>query len=121
MGELLWAWRASKARGEDYAVRRDYLDAIGELLQEACDTETALLRNLEVGLAAGDREAAERLAAGEKEVDNPGFEKYIEAHHFYEILRAMVEGAGLHVRPDPEAPARRSEETERHLVEERVA
>ena len=121
MGELLWAWRTSKARGATPDVRRGYLDEMGEFLQAAYDAETALFRNLEAGLAAGDREAADRLAAGEKEVPNPGFEEFREASHFYGALRAMVEEAGLHVRRDPEAPTYRSEETERHRVEESEA
>jgi len=101
MGELLWAWRTSKARGEPKDARRDYLDEMGNLLQEAYDAETALFINLEAGLAAGEREAAERIAAGETAVPNPGFEEYREASHFYGALRQMVEGEkGLSIPPD---------------------
>jgi len=103
MEGLLSAWRASKARREPLDARRDYLDEMAELLQEGYDAETGLLRNLEAGLAAGDREAAELLASGSKDVLNPGFEEYREASHFYGALLAMVEGAGLHVRRGPEA------------------
>jgi excisionase family DNA binding protein len=100
MGELLWAWHTSKARSEAKDARRAYLGEMGELLDDAQAAETALLLNLEAGLAAGDREAAERLTAGEKNVLNPGFEEFREASHFYGALRQMVEGAGLSIRPD---------------------
>ena len=111
MGELLWAWRASKARGEAKDARRYCLDEMGELLQQAYDAKWALW-----ALMNGPDNALNLNA-----VDLDEFAEVQAADHFYEILRAMVEGAGLHVRPYPEAPARRGEETERHRVEERAA
>src|SRR5215204_2689195 len=64
LGELLARWRESKDREKDPTERRPYLDEIGELLQQAYDAETTLLRNLPAGMTVRAREAAEK-AGGE--------------------------------------------------------
>lgn len=82
MAELLAAWHERKDR--------QYLPQMAELLQEAYDAETVVFQNVQVGL---DIEA-------HVEGDNPAWEEYREASHFYGALREMVEGSGLHVRQE---------------------
>jgi transcriptional regulator with XRE-family HTH domain len=98
VGELLAAWQESKDREGDPTERRPYLDDIGEILQEAYDAETALLRNFPAEMTPRAREAAEQ--AGGEWVPDPEWEEVREASRFYGALLAMVQGAGLHVRPD---------------------
>jgi transcriptional regulator with XRE-family HTH domain len=91
MKGLLSAWRESRDRQERLAARRDYLDEMGELLQEAYETETALMANIDVGL-----QYRRRNASGS--TPNPGWEEVREASRFYGALLEMVQGAGLSVR-----------------------
>ncbi len=88
--ELLAAWRASKARGEDSGARRAALDEMGELLQQAYDTETALFRTLggPLNLATvGLDEFAELQAADRLYVD---------------LWRMVARTSGLSIRTDAE-------------------
>ncbi len=98
MDELLSAWRESKERGENADARRGLRAKMGELLQDAYEAQTALLTNIGEGLAAGDREAANLLAAGAKEVPNPGWTEVQEAESFYLSLINAVLEVGLSVR-----------------------
>jgi transcriptional regulator with XRE-family HTH domain len=121
--ELLALWQESNERGEDPAERRAYLDEIGGLLQRAYDAEMALLANLEAGLSAGDREAANLLAAGAKGVPNPGWTEVQAADRFYRDLFGLVQGAGLSIRTDgaQEGEAAYAGQAAAHTVEEPLA
>ena len=104
MEALLSSWRKRRDRAA--------LREMGFLLQEAYDAQTALMANLEAGLAAGDRAAAELLAAGAKAVPNLGWEEVREADRFYLALSDLVLGAGLSIRRE------RKPDGEVHEVEE---
>jgi excisionase family DNA binding protein len=84
MAELLSTWRASKKRGDPYAARRGYLDAVGTLLQQAYDAETALVAAL----------SSVHLADQWPEVQ--------KADRFYVELWRRVQEAGLSIRTDGE-------------------
>jgi excisionase family DNA binding protein len=118
--ELLALWQESKERGEDPAERRAYLDEIGGLLQRAYDAEMALLTNLEAGLSAGDREAANLLAGGAKEVPNPGWTEVQAADRFYADLFGLVQSAGLSILIDgaQQEKAAQAGQPAGHTVEE---
>ncbi len=77
MAELLASWRERKDR--------QYLIQMAELLQDAYDAEIAVLENVQVGLDA----------PAHVDGDDPAWEEYREASHFYGALREMVRGAGL--------------------------
>jgi transcriptional regulator with XRE-family HTH domain len=105
LAELLAAWRASKARGEDSDARRGYREKMGELLQEAYDGETALLEALSVsGELLGPDELSEVQAA----------------RSFYDGLWHLIQGAGLNIRTDDAQPQEYAQpgQPESHTVEE---
>ena len=95
MQDLLSSWRESKKRRGSPDVRRELRAKMGQLLQEGFDARSALLANLEAGLATRASAASER--AGEL-TPNPGWEEVREADRFYWALREMVEEAGLYIR-----------------------
>jgi transcriptional regulator with XRE-family HTH domain len=80
MAELLSTWRASKERGEAYATRRRYLDAIGALLQQAYDAAPALF----------EASSSEGLVDQWAEIQ--------KAHVFYLDLWHLVRDEGLSIR-----------------------
>jgi excisionase family DNA binding protein len=82
MESLLSAWRESKDREEDASARRRYLDEVGDLLQEAYDAETALVKAL----------SEPHIAEQWPEVQ--------EADRFYVELFRLVQDAGLSIRTD---------------------
>jgi transcriptional regulator with XRE-family HTH domain len=93
MEGLLSAWRTSKARGEVQDARRDYLDEMGELLQQAYDAEWALW-----ALISGPTNALDLNA-----VDPDEFTELQAADRFYVDLWRMVQRAeGLSIRTDAE-------------------
>jgi excisionase family DNA binding protein len=104
MEALLSSWRDSRDRRA--------LREMGLLFNEAEAARNALMDNIEAGLAAGDREAANLIAAGAKEVPNPGWEEVLAAVRFYQSLFDMAEKAGLRVRRE------RKPDREVHEVEE---
>jgi excisionase family DNA binding protein len=78
----LSAWRASKAREEDPSKRRECREAMADLLQEAWNAATALVRSYSL----------ER-----------NWEEVRDADRHYYLLRGMVEGQeGLFVRAQAE-------------------
>src|SRR5215213_2629413 len=59
MWKALSGWRASKQRGEPYATRREYLDEMGDLLQEIYGAYTAVGEAyIEAALTQGGSEAS---------------------------------------------------------------
>lgn len=93
MEGLLSAWGISRARGEAQDARRDYLDEMGELLQEAYDAEWALW-----ALMSGSDNALNLYA-----VDQDEFTELQAADRFYVDLWRMVQRAeGLRIRTDAE-------------------
>jgi transcriptional regulator with XRE-family HTH domain len=113
MEDALASWRASKEREEDADERRAYLDKMGELLQEAYDAETALLKAL----------YEPHIAEQWPEVQ--------VADRFYVELWRLVQEAGLSIYTGADAaasssvsaglegpPARTSAETAPHSVKE---
>lgn len=115
MWKALSGWRTSKQRREPDAARREYLDEMGNLLQEVYDAETVLQQAfLEAALTEGDSEASgPRLLRDESR----------RTGHFYGELRNLVESAKLHVLTGADATAAktRAAETEAerpHSVED---
>jgi transcriptional regulator with XRE-family HTH domain len=94
MDEALDAWRASKERGEGYAARRIYLDAMGMLLQQAYDAVTALVK----------ASSGARLADQWPEIQ--------KADRFYVELWRRIQDAGLSIRTDGEQAAEQEALTE---------
>ncbi len=91
MEGLLSAWRESKERGEAKDARRDYLDEMGGLLDDALDARSALQKNASVP-------ALEGIPLGK--IPIPEFEEIAEADSLYWSLRNMVRGAGyLSIHP----------------------
>jgi transcriptional regulator with XRE-family HTH domain len=102
MGELISRWRASKKGWESYDPRRSYLDAMGTLLQQAYDAETALVEAL-----PGTRPAEQWW---------PEIQK---ADRLYIELWRLVQDAGLSIRTNGEQADERVESEKRPIsVEE---
>jgi transcriptional regulator with XRE-family HTH domain len=91
MWKALSGWRASKQRGEPYATRREYLDEMGNLLQEVYDADGAL------GWAYIE---AALTTQGGSEASGPSYlrEQSRTTGHFYGELLGLVKSAGLSVR-----------------------
>jgi excisionase family DNA binding protein len=100
MEEALDAWRANKERGEAYATRRHYLDAMGALLQQAYDAVTALV----------EASSGPRLADEWPEIQ--------KADRFYFDLWRLVQDAGLSIRTGGEEAAAEHEATVEHVQTE---
>jgi transcriptional regulator with XRE-family HTH domain len=94
MGELISAWSESKERGEDPNERRNYLDAMRVLLQQAYDAETALVK----------ASSGARLADQWPEIQT--------ADRFYVELWRRVQDAGLSIRTNSEQAAEQEAATE---------
>ena len=113
--KALSEWSASKQRGEPYAARREYLEEMGNLLQEAYDADGALgWAYIEAALTQGGSEA---------EVPSYLREESRTMGHFYGELLGLVKSAGLSVRTGvAPASAKRDakvrSETTPHSVEE---
>jgi transcriptional regulator with XRE-family HTH domain len=86
MEELLSSWRDKHDRRA--------LREMGQLLQEAYDTETALVRNLE-------EESTGRIRLDLVPITE--WEEVRRASRFYGALLEMIQGAGLHVRTEGRA------------------
>jgi transcriptional regulator with XRE-family HTH domain len=104
MGELLGAWRASKERQADADKQREYLDEMGELLQESYEAERALRRNFPEDMTPQARRAVEE--AGGRWVLNNDWEELFEASRFYGELIGMVRNAGFRVEESGSEPPR---------------
>jgi excisionase family DNA binding protein len=104
LGELLSTWRASKEAGETYDARRGYLDAMGTLLQQAYDAETALLESL-----SGTKVAAEEFPEKFREAQ--------KADRFYIELWHLVQDAGLSIRTNGKQADERGESDDEQAVE----
>jgi hypothetical protein len=102
MWKALSGWRASKQRGEPYAVRREYLDEMGNLLQEVYDADVAL------GQAYIE---AAWLTQGGSEASVPSYlqEESRTTGHFYGELLGLVKNARLSVRTGDDAAAAKQE------------
>jgi transcriptional regulator with XRE-family HTH domain len=90
MWKALSEWRASKKRGEPYATRREYLDEMGNLLQEVYDADVAL--------GHAYIEAALTLGGSEARVPSSLREESRTTSHFYGELLGLVKSAGLSIR-----------------------
>src|SRR5215217_5124108 len=103
MADLLAAWRASKERGEDAAMRRGYLDGMAKLLNEAYEAETTLLRLFLRGMSP---QARQTLEEAEGWVPDRDWEQCKGSESL--LLRVDRHAArrefprrGVHVRPTP--------------------
>jgi len=101
MADLLAEWRASKEREEDAAARRGYLDGMAELLNEASEAETTLLRLFFRGMSPQARQA---LDEAEGWVPNRDWEQVREASRFYSELIGMLRDAGFRVEESASGP-----------------
>jgi len=101
MADLLAAWRVSKERGEDAATRRGCLDGMAELLNEAYEAETTLLRLFFRGMSPQARQAIEEA---EGWVPNRDWEQVREASRFYSELIDMLRDAGFRVEESASGP-----------------
>jgi transcriptional regulator with XRE-family HTH domain len=86
----LSAWKTAKAEGADEGERREILDEVGFILDEADDVVRKLQRNMQEGL---DNMGTHR------EGPNPYWEEFLIAESLYRELLGMVGDAGLSVRP----------------------
>lgn len=93
----LSAWRLAKEEGSSEQERRQYLDEVGEILQEAYDAEKDLLRNAQDGLDSMGVLPPEN--PDDAYAPNAYWEEVREASRLYGELMGMVQGAGLYVRP----------------------
>jgi len=90
MWEALSEWRASKKRGEPYATRREYLDEMGNLLQEVYDAGGALgWAYIQAALTQGGSDAS---------VPSSLREEGVATRDFYRALWHMVQSEGLSIR-----------------------
>jgi transcriptional regulator with XRE-family HTH domain len=98
MWRALSEWRASKGRGEPYTTRRNYLDEMGNLLQEVYDAD--------VELGRAYLEAALRTKGG-SEASGPRYlqEQSRKTGHFYGELLGLVKSARLSVLTGEDAAA----------------
>jgi transcriptional regulator with XRE-family HTH domain len=115
MDELLAAWRASRKRGEPRAERREYMDDMGNLLEEVYAAEVAL----------GEAYIEAAITEGGSEAKVPRYlrEESRTTRDFYVELLGLVQSAGLSVRRgDDAAAAKRAEKVQAgrrpHSVEE---
>jgi transcriptional regulator with XRE-family HTH domain len=90
MWNALSGWRASKKRGEPYAARREYLDEMGNLLQEVYDADEALGRAYIKAMLT---------TPGASEASFPSYlqEEARITGHFYGELLGLVKSVGLSV------------------------
>jgi len=97
MWKALSEWSASKQRGEPYATRREYLDEMGDLLQEVYGAYTAV----------GDAYIEAALTQGGSEASVPSYlrEESRAANDFYVELFGLVRSAGLGIRTGDDAAA----------------
>ena len=107
-------WAASKKRGAPYATRREYLDEMGNLLQEAYGAYTTLGNAyIEAALTQGGSEAS---------VPSHLQQETVKAHDFYVELFGMVSRARLTISLGDAAAKRagkaRPEVVRPHAVEE---
>jgi transcriptional regulator with XRE-family HTH domain len=86
----LSAWKTAKAEGADEGERREILDEVGFILDEADDVVRKLQRNMQEGL---DNMGTHR------EGPNPYWEEFLIAESLYRELLGMVGDARLSVRP----------------------
>lgn len=118
MEELLSAWRQSKHEGQAADARRGLRADMGRLLQATFDARSALLANLETGMAIPDP----RLSTAQpgEEFPVPAWEEVREADKHYWMLREMVERVGLFIRTASaqEGEVAQSVHPESHTVEE---
>jgi transcriptional regulator with XRE-family HTH domain len=100
MWKALSEWRASKQRGEPYAARREYLDEMGDLLQEVYGAYTAV----------GDAYIEAALTQGGSSASVPSYlrEESRAANDFYVELFGLVRSAGLGIRTGDDAAAKRA-------------
>jgi transcriptional regulator with XRE-family HTH domain len=95
MWKALAGWSASKQRGESRTVRREYLDEMGDLLQEVYDADEALgWAYVQAAFTQGGSDAS--------------FPRYLREEsratsHFYGKLLGLVESAKLSVRTGDDA------------------
>ncbi len=103
MEEALSGWRASKGRREPYAARREYLDEMGTILEEAYDADAAL------GWAYIE---AAWLAQGGSEARVPSYlrKESWAATRFYGQLLGLVQSEKLSVHTGDEAAAAKQED-----------
>jgi transcriptional regulator with XRE-family HTH domain len=102
MAELLAAWRSSKERQEDASERRGYLDDMGELLNKASDTESALMHSFPAEMTPEARRAAEE--GGGRWMPNADWEEVSEAARFYGELIGMIRNVGFRVEERGSGP-----------------
>lgn len=114
MWKTLSEWRASKGRGEPYATRRQYLDEMGNLLQEVYDADDAL------GWAYIEAASSPTWAAG-SDANVPSYlrEQSRETTQFYGELLGLVRGARLSVLTGEDAAAAKQHATEHAQSETR--
>jgi transcriptional regulator with XRE-family HTH domain len=115
MSKALSEWSASEQRGEPYAARREYLDEMEDLLQEAYGAYTAV----------GEAYIEAALTQGGSEAKVPSYlrEESRTMGHFYGELLGLVKSAGLSVRTgvasaSAKRDAKARSETTPHSVEE---
>lgn len=109
MWKTLSEWRGCKQRGEPYATRRQYLDEMGKILQEAYDADDAL------GWAY--IEAA--FTQGGSETSFPSYlqEESRKTSHFYGELLGLVKSARLSVLTGDDATAAKQATAEHAAAE----
>jgi len=97
MRKALAGWSASKERGEPYATRREYLDEMGDLLQEVYGAYVAV----------GEAYVEAAFTQGGDEASVPSYlkEESRVANDFYVELFSLVRSAGLSIRTGASAPA----------------
>jgi len=97
MRKALAGWSASNERGEPYATRREYLDEMGDLLQEVYGAYVAV----------GEAYVEAALTQGGDEASVPSYlkEESRVANDFYVELFGLVRSAGLGIRTGADAAA----------------
>jgi transcriptional regulator with XRE-family HTH domain len=97
MWKALSRWRASKQRAEPYATRREYLDEMGDLLQEVYGAY----------MAVGEAYIEAALTQGGSEASVPRYlgEESRAANDFYVEMFGLVRNAGLTIHRGAEATA----------------
>jgi len=100
MWKALSEWRASKQRGERRMVRREYLDEMGALLQDAYGAYLAL--------GNAYMEAALTQRGSEAPVPRDLQKKTQAAHDFYVEMFGLVRSAGLSIRTGDDAAAKQA-------------
>jgi excisionase family DNA binding protein len=97
MDDLLASWRASRERGQPRAARSEYMDEMGNLLQEVYDADMTL----------GEAYIEAALTQGDSKAKVPRYlqEESRATSHFYGELLGLVQSAGLSVRTGNDAAA----------------